>query len=327
MDKLLPLIKRAPWGRFPNIGDVWGRSRVNGVNAGVGANVPPEAIARLDSFADWVTDPEELQADVTNVQSTTVDKESEITSISVKARGVYAAGVQSLARFRVREDQAEVVIAVKTYDSVVPYQPMQLRGSVGGAAVADIGLPIARDGTLTGSVPFGGGFISFAEYETGDAAVKALVIRVRRLPKGVYQLGAHLPAALAAGQVQALNLRVKSPQANVDRQVLDDSERLEMINDGDMIGLMSDFFAARNELSKRGVDEYWWLQSYARYIVPNPQAFTDTNALTEEEVTIVKARMLQPSTWESFPDLTGFLEKLYNDAGCLRALAQTTNPR
>jgi hypothetical protein len=217
----------------------------------------------------------------------------------------------------------EAHFCIFTYDSV----PADVYTNIGVSIDASAIQPIVRNGSTSATLAFTNNvFVDYAEYETGHAQVKAVVITIRGLAVGQRSIDfAFVTDVPAAAQLRALGVFSAPPTDTRDRRSMSDAEMLEAVKDLPMTSYMREFLRVRTELAK-SVREAEWLKSYHRYIFGQTQAYVDITPLTNAQVASVKARMLLPATWSGFSDLQGFLEKIYDDLGSLKALSQSTAP-
>jgi hypothetical protein len=186
-------------------------------------------------------------------------------------------------------------------------------------------LAIARNGSNTGTLAFGPVSMDYAEYETNDNNTKELSFRIRGLSAGAHVMtvafATHVPAA---GADVALQVVVAPPLNVSDKKKLSIADRDELIKSSNLEQLMVEFLSIRTELAQ-GVSEKQWMKSYHPYIIGANAAYTATTNLTDVQLTSIKSRMVTPTSWDTFEDLEGFIEKVVEDIGALNALARSND--
>jgi len=197
----------------------------------------------------------------------------------------------------------------------------------GAAVPAVLNFTPTANATNFTTVPWGPYTTQVDEWRI-DNTTSGFTVTMNGVASGQYLFSGQLnlaSPALPAGVTYAISTHARAPSYDVDLAVLSDTERLELLKDSNIDELMRKYFVYRAELGFNGVGEEWWLQALHSYIIGADRNFTNFQPLTALQQARIKSRMLAVDTWEQFADLTGFLNKLFDDLGSLVALAQSTD--
>lgn len=336
MRKVAPALKRAPWGRKFNVG-----------NVSAGFLIPAAALPtarvvskNLSSFVGEASLTAYAKAYKMNAIGEIVplaDADSEIGNTNDDGRASAAAytrrqsnGGAAIASWlnlvvEVPPGTGEIFGYIRTYSDEAPLWNVAAFAQSNQNAFTDVSLTGRTGSSTTAELPItGGGTIQYSEYTVTSNEYGASFV-VRGVPSGLLNLSFNMGIIGAAGTQHALLVSASAPVSLGDKAVLSDAERLDYIADSDFERAMGDYFIIRSELEAEGVTEQWWLKAYHKYIVGASAAYTTTSELTNAQVLALKGRLLAPCSWAYFADLDGFLNKLYDDLGSLMALAQSTD--
>jgi hypothetical protein len=328
-DMLLPLVTRHPWGSKPDAGAITVFPGNYAFGAEAFADASYEGLNSDADFVDWVASLD-LQAQLDYVRGALRDRNNVGTCAFIGIRGDgnedIEPGTQIQIEYQVRRAGQQCMGFVRTHATTPVERFRALKVSVNGGA----NVTLNRTGATVETLAAGAGlFIDRAEYTSGQGLVGSEVFIIRGAPVGKLTVSFSYDQAYvsAADSRDVLYVGAVPSMETADQTILSDEHVLEQVKDQDFTSLMIDFFSLRHELSGKFVNETQWLKSYHRYIIGPTAGFVDIVPLTFAQVAQIKARMLNIATWADFVNLPGFLEKLYDDLGSLRALAQSTSTR
>lgn len=330
--KIAPLIVRAPWAKVVDRGNIIPVTSPSGPNYRLGqTEMDTSTFVAKGEFTRWCQSQIITPAGWAALPAATSDFGKDVEGRAAYHRVIGdAATIVDLESVgvtcHVSEDGSEISGMYKTYSSTTQFLPFSLLTATEGNP-NDVQAALPRNGsTVSGEIVVSGGAIfTYAEYPSGENGVATLVWRLTNIPSGLVAVAFQAPGLPVLGELRGALVTSTCPGIYGNTATLSDSERLQYIADIGMDDAIQDYWTIREELDSEGVSEEWWLQSYHKYIFGADPAYTAQTGLLTEQITRVKARMLCIHSWAAFKDLTGFLNKLYDDLGSLLALAQSTD--
>jgi hypothetical protein len=325
-DALSALFHTTAWARVPNSGAFIGSGDSTNFTQGFTRSPSVEATSGNADLRAYLNFSTGVDGEYENMAGSSVDGSEQLYGIIGAGDAAAVLDFQTSVGISIANSGDEVSGIVRTYTDVAAEVFRSITADVSLAGVAQTTVTIARNGSNSGISQMNGNVrFSYAEFDTGDSEIKAFVWRLSGMPSGNHVINFEFLTGLtpAASDVYALVCNYSAPFSSSDRKKSTTADRLNAIRDLPMVALMSDFIQIRNELAVNVREEHW-LKSYHRHIFGFNANFVTSLPLTESQITSIKSRMLTPSSWESFVDLDGFIEKVYDDVGSLWALAQST---